>query len=166
MATVWNTPAENLHNQPVLQNFPPFLITSLRFSLLIILLSVGNYLEISRNIPTYHNFMLFCKGLFFPKQLSGIYFSIFLYFSVQNICKSEKKKILRLSRSFPLKYLPVVPCLQNGAPGPFLVAFPRRFSFSTSFPLIPTWFLLGYNYMLALSDLGLLVNVTLAAPPL
>lgn len=91
MATVWNTPAENLHNQPVLQNFPPFLITSLRFSLLIILLSVGNYLEISRNIPTYHNFMLFCKGLFFPKQLSGIYFSIFVYLSVQYICKSEKK---------------------------------------------------------------------------
>lgn len=83
---------KTLHNQPVLQNFPPFLITSLRFSLLIILLSVGNYLEISRNIPTYHNFMLFCKGLFFPKQLSGIYFSIFLYLSVQNICKSEKKK--------------------------------------------------------------------------
>lgn len=33
MATVLNTTAENLHNQPVLQNFPPFLITSLRFSL-------------------------------------------------------------------------------------------------------------------------------------
>lgn len=92
MATVLNTTAENLHNQPVLQNFPPFLITSLRVSLLIILLSMGNYLEISRNIPTCHNFMLFCKGLFFPKQLNGIYFSKFLYLSVQYICKSEKKK--------------------------------------------------------------------------
>lgn len=167
MATALNTTAENLHNQPVLQNFPPFLITSLRVSLLIILLSMGNYLEISRNIQTYHNFMLFCKGLFFPKQLNGIYFSKFLYFSVQYICKSEKKKILWLLRSSPLIYPPVLPLLHSMAPGPFPVAFPRRFSsFSISFPLIPTWLLLGHNYMLALSDLGLLVIVTFTSPGL
>lgn len=94
MATVLNATAENLHKQAVLQNFPPFLITSLRFSLLIILLSMGNYLENSRNIPTRHDFILFCKGLFFPNQLNlSIFFCLYFHNTFQfNTFANQKKK--------------------------------------------------------------------------
>ena len=77
---------------------------------------MGNYLEISKNVPTCHNFILFCKGLFLSKQPNVI---IFLYPSITfhfSAFANKGKKILRLSRFSPPKFLWVLQHLYNMAP--------------------------------------------------
>lgn len=101
---------------------------------------MGNDLEISKNVPTCHNFILFCKNLFLSKQLNVIYFYILIIFVISMHLQIRKKYPKTFKILSSLKCLLILQHLHSMAPDPFLAAFSRKLSLiCTSFHLIPPY---------------------------